>query len=55
MKIDWKKEIDFQIAQCKGLFHGIGKDIRMTLALMCIVMPPILAGLWVLDFLVRRF
>lgn len=55
MKIDWKKEIAFQVAQCKGLFHGIGNDIRMTLALMAVVIPPIFAMLLVFDLMFKMW
>jgi hypothetical protein len=55
MKVDWEKEIAFQVAQCKGLFHGIGRDIRMTLALMCIVMPPVFAMLLIFDLMFKMW
>lgn len=55
MKVDWEKEIAFQVAQGKGMYHGIGKDIRMTLALMAVVIPPIFAMLLVFDLMFKMW
>jgi hypothetical protein len=55
MKIDWKREWEFQVEQTKGMFHGLGEDITITLLLMAIVMPPIFVCLWVFDFLVKMW
>jgi len=55
MKIDWKKEWDFQVAQGKGMYHGIHKDLAITLALMGIVIPPILGMLLVFDWMVKMW
>ncbi len=49
--IDWKKEVE----QTRGMFHGVHKDILITLLLMAIVTPPIFVFLWVFDFLVKMW
>jgi hypothetical protein len=52
MKIDWKKEWNYQVAQFKGMFHNFHYDIGITLVLMLITIPPIFGMLWLFHCIV---
>lgn len=47
--MDWKKEAEFQKGQFLGTFAGLGEEIKMTLTLMAMVMPPVLGFILLMD------
>jgi hypothetical protein len=55
MKIDWKKEWEFQRAQVEGMFHGLGEDLKITAILMVTVAGPIFGAMFLIDYVVRLF
>lgn len=55
MKIDWKKEMEFQRAQFSGMFHGLGEDLKITVILMVIVAGPIIGAMFLIDYVARLF
>lgn len=55
MKINWKKEMEFQRDQFFGMFDGLHKDLGITLFLMVTVAGPIFGALFLIDYIVRIF
>lgn len=48
--MDWKKEVEFQRVQFVGMFAGLGEELKITAALMAVVIPPIIAFLLFFEF-----
>ena len=48
--MDWKKEAEFQKGQFLGMFAGLGEDLKITLGLMAVVLPPIIAFIMFVEF-----
>lgn len=53
--MDWKKEVEFQKGQFLGMFAGLGEDLKITGALMAVVVPFLAAYLLFMEFALSLF
>lgn len=53
--MDWKKEVEFQRAQVAAIFAGLGEDLKITGALMAVVIPLLAAYLLLMELVLSLF
>ena len=53
MKIEWRKEINFQFVQFTAMFDGLGSEIAFTLALLSITVVPLIGVMYLIDLIIR--
>jgi hypothetical protein len=53
--MDWKKEVEFQKGQFLGMFAGLGEDLKITGALMAVVVPFLAVYLLLMEFVLNLF
>ena len=55
MKIDLNKELRFQRDQFLAMFHGLGEELALTLAVVTMAFLPVILIAYILDLAVRSF
>jgi hypothetical protein len=53
MKIDWRKELEFQRDQLYGMFDGLGSEIALTLIIMSVTVVPLFSAMYLIDLIIR--
>ena len=53
MKIEWRKEINFQVEQFTAMFDGLGSEIALTLVLMSVTVVPLIGIMYLIDLIIR--
>jgi len=53
MKIEWRKEINFQVEQFTAMFDGLGKEIALTLIIMSVTVVPLIGIMYLIDLIIR--